>query len=67
VTKPLTPTMRRVLKNLAKGRAMWEGVATINGGAGVPAVAKALRQRGLVDHFDNLTAAGKKAAEKASQ
>ena len=52
---------------MAEGRAMWEGVATINGGAGVPAVAKALRQRGLVDHFDNLTAAGKKAAEKASQ
>jgi hypothetical protein len=66
-TKPLTSTMRRVLLNLAAGRPMWDGVPTINGGGGIPAVAKSLRHRGYIDHSDKLTPAGRKAAEKVKQ
>ena len=67
MSKPLTPTQRLVLKNLSSGKPMWSGISTINQGAGIPAVAEALRRKGLIDRNNELTAAGKAAAEKANQ
>jgi hypothetical protein len=46
---------------------MWFGINTINQGAGIPAVAEALRRKGLIDRNNELTAAGKAEAEKATQ
>jgi hypothetical protein len=46
---------------------MWYGIYTMSPGAGIPSVALALRKKGLLDHLNNLTPAGKAAAEKVNK
>lgn len=67
MTQRLTSTMRRVLTNLNEGRAMWDGVKTINQGSGIPSVRTSLIKRGLIDRNDQLTSSGREVAEKAKQ
>lgn len=64
----LTPTMRQVLTNLHTNKPMWQGVATMNPGAGIPSVVTALLRAGLIGNDIvrggmRLTDAGKRAVE----
>jgi len=62
----LTPTMRQVLTNLHTNKPMWQGVSTMNPGAGIPSVVTALLRLGYIGNDivrggHRLTDAGKRA------
>lgn len=65
MTKRPSPSMVRVLENLAAGRSAWHGVSGMSAHGGMSGTICALHRRGWLTSRGELSAAGREALEKA--